>query len=154
MPFYLCDCYNQFTWSSLFSLNWPICSFSNVITVYFDMICLTGFVSRSFVSYSDSYLVSYLCGLTLSPTVTTSYCGCLFLFEFSIYNAKYLCYFQFYVTGFSGCMPYLLTWAGKYTYKRLVTLSLTWVCSSSLSLFTWALTICLHVLFTWTFITL
>ena len=86
----------------------------------------------------------------LSPTVTTSCCGCWLLSEFSICNAECLCYFQFLVTGFNGHMPYPLTWALLIYIQEFLPCLLTRVYNVFLSLFTWAL-YNLPVLFTWTF---
>ena len=92
---YLRDCYNQFLWSLLFSLNWSIWLLFNVIIAWFVMIYSTGFSSHTIV-----FFVEFLPGILplfsyLLPTVTTSRCGCWLLSEFPIYNAKCLCYFQF-----------------------------------------------------------
>ena len=126
----MCDCHNQFTWLYVFPLNWPFGSYFNVITTWFDTIYPTGFVSRSL--YLTLTLTWFLTLWSyLPPTVTTSHFGCRLLSEICIYNAKCLCYFQPYATGFSGCMPYLLTWAGQCTYKWLVPCLLTQVYSIS-----------------------
>ena len=75
------------------------------------MTYLIGFSDRTFTIF-DGFLPGILPLLSyFSPTVTTSHCGCWLLSEFPICNAKCLCYFQFLATGFSGCMPYPLTWA-------------------------------------------
>ena len=92
---YLRDCYNQFLWLLLFSLNWSIWLLFNVIIIWFVTIYSTGFSSRTIV-----FFVEFLPGILpllsyLLPTVTTSHCGCWLLSEFPICNAKCLCYFQF-----------------------------------------------------------
>ena len=92
---YLRDCYNQFLWLLLFSLNWSIWLLFNVIIAWFVMIYSTGFSSHTIL-----FFVEFLPGILplfsyLLPTVTTSRCDCWFLSEFPICNAKCLCYFQF-----------------------------------------------------------
>ena len=92
---YLRDCYNQFLWSLLLSLNWLISMLFNVIIAWFVTIYSTGFSSHTII-----FLVAFLPGILslfsyLLPTVTTSCCGCSLQLEFSIYNAKCLFYFQF-----------------------------------------------------------
>ena len=92
---YLRDCYNQFLWSLLFSLNWSIWLLFNVIIAWFVTIYSTGFSSRTIV-----FFVEFLPGILplfsyLLPTVTTSRCGCWLLSAFPIYNGKCLFYFQF-----------------------------------------------------------
>ena len=92
---YLRDCYNQFLWSLLFSLNWSIWVLFNVIIAWFVTIYSTGFSSHTIV-----FFVEFLSGILplfsyLLPTITTSHCGCWLLSAFPIYNAKCLCYFQF-----------------------------------------------------------
>ena len=55
---YLHDCYNQFLWSLLFSLNWSIWLLFNVIIAWFVMIYSTGFSSHTIV-----FFVKFLPGI-------------------------------------------------------------------------------------------
>ena len=147
---YLCDYYDKFPWSLSFLLNWLFWLLPNVIIVWFVMTNSLSFSGRTLAIFGD-----FLPGIlplysNLSPTVTTSHCGCWLLSEFSICNAKRLCYFQFLVTGFYGHMPYPLTWALLLYIQESLPFPLTRVYNVSLSLFTWAL-YNIPVLFTWTF---
>ena len=67
------------------------------------------------------------CGITFSPTVTTSCCGRSFLHDSLSEMLKASINFQFYPTGFMSCMPYPLTWACM-IYNGLLPCPLTWVC--------------------------
>ena len=69
---------------------------------------MTGIFGRNVVAG----VLGFLCDLTFLQLLQLVIVVVHLCPKFPIYNAKYLCYFQFYTAGFSGCVPYLLTWAG------------------------------------------
>ena len=101
-------------------------------------------------SLIHSYLVSYLCILTFLQQLQLVVVVVNFCLEFSICNAKCLCYFQFLVDWFQW--SYALSFdLGLLIYiQEYLPCLLTRVYNVSLSLFTWAL-YNFPVLFTWTF---
>ena len=85
---------------------------------------------RLFLRIVPLYLIgSFTCfltfrGITFSPTVTTSRCGCSFFHDFLSEMLNASISFQFYSTGFLSCMPYPLDLGLFSTHKKwLVTLS-------------------------------
>ena len=69
---------------------------------------MTGIFGRNVVAV----VLGFLCDLTFLQSLQLVIVFVYLCLKFPIYNAKYLYCFQFYTTGFSGCVPYLLTRAG------------------------------------------
>ena len=64
-------------------------------------------------------------GITFSPTVTTSHCGCSFFHDFLSEMLNASISFQFYLTGFLSCMPYPFD-LGLFDTHKMINYPLLW----------------------------
>ena len=103
---FLCDCYDQFTWSSL--TRWNACLACISMQLLSDVPRLVRLVVLVVSLFSSDLIACFLTfsDITFPPICITSCCGHSLLCVFSVWNAKCFISFQFFTTGFNSFQFY------------------------------------------------